>query len=38
MSSADQSRATRARYGISYVVFKDVMDAFAPIVARLSGS
>ena len=30
--------ANRARWGISYyVVFDDVVDAFAPVVARLTG-
>ncbi|HLH24801.1 MAG TPA: TIGR03621 family F420-dependent LLM class oxidoreductase [Chloroflexota bacterium] len=36
---AAQLQSTRARYGISYVVvFEDVMDAFAPVVARLAGT
>jgi probable F420-dependent oxidoreductase len=34
----DALEARRARYGISYVVvFQQFMDAFAPVVARLSG-
>jgi probable F420-dependent oxidoreductase len=36
---AAQVQASRARYGISYVVvFEDVMEAFAPVVARLAGT
>jgi probable F420-dependent oxidoreductase len=35
---ADALEARRARYGISYVVvFEQFMDAFAPVVRRLSG-
>ena len=32
-------RARRERYGISYVVVRDqVMEEFAPVVARLAGT
>jgi probable F420-dependent oxidoreductase len=35
----DQLRARRERFGISYVmIFDRVMDAFAPVVARLAGT
>jgi probable F420-dependent oxidoreductase len=36
---AEELRARRERYGISYVVVRDqVMEAFAPVVARLAGT
>jgi hypothetical protein len=35
----DQLQARRERLGISYVmIFDRVMDAFAPVVARLAGT